>query len=288
MKVLEVSNLTLDPDNSEEYLVVPDESTITKNVKYPLFLGRLDLLWIMKDVDIYKANILPYVDLTEEEYESLDWEANTIYRIIDNSRIVKLFFNGTEYGTTTEVQQMVGNATLFLSEDGVIYTDLISDNTKLKVDSAIESDMLSSNTRLKVTSAAEGAVVTTEVVQSGINTIDITNLVWESGGGNLNTGVFDISVSSQIRSQEYIELPSNTFAISVSSKSTNNNSMGYYAVFYNENKEFVSSTPSKVNGGVQFSVSGNPAYVRIILENGSNISPDSLVSSVLTTYSTWE
>lgn len=132
MQILEVNNLTLNPDKLDDYLVVPDESTLSP-IDYPAFMGRIDLVWITKDVEMYEPNILKFLDMTEDEYLLLDEiEQDVIYRIFDEEKLVKLYFNGVEY-TTEKGVQLVGDSTLFVSNDGILYTDILSNNVKAVV-----------------------------------------------------------------------------------------------------------------------------------------------------------
>lgn len=135
MEILEVENLTLNSDNLDEYLVVPDDSTL-EHVKYPLSMGRLDCIWITKDRLIYSVdNVLPFIRLTQESYDALG-EVNygTLYLIIDSdSNITKMYYNEKEY-SKDQGMQLIGNCKLFIDENGVIYSDISTKQARLILD----------------------------------------------------------------------------------------------------------------------------------------------------------
>lgn len=135
MTTYEINNLTLEADNLYDYLVIPDYTT-KESVKYPLSMGRLDLLWIVKKKQYYSVAVLPFIDMTQEEYDALiEWIPGTIYRILDDGDIVAIYFNGIDYlhGASEEKQlSLLNDATLYMSEDGVIFNSILSSDTVIQ------------------------------------------------------------------------------------------------------------------------------------------------------------
>lgn len=151
MIVLEVNNLTMEEDRLNDYLIVPDYSS-KRTCKYPLSMGRLDLLWIVKIKQYYTVTVLPFIDMTQEEYDALiEWIPGTIYRIIEDGKIVTIYFNGIDYphdGGESKQISLINDATLYMDESGVIYDSIMT-----------------SNTSLRVYDIKEGAIVTAEIVE---------------------------------------------------------------------------------------------------------------------------
>lgn len=152
MTVYEINNLTLDPDKLTDYLVVPDYSTKHK-FRYPLSMGRLDLLWVVKDKQYYSVNVIPFIDTTQEEYDALiEWIPGTLYRIFEDGAIVALYFNGIDYlhdASETKQLSLINEATLFMDEAGVIYNSILTNNAAIR-----EFDL------------KEGVIVSAEVVET--------------------------------------------------------------------------------------------------------------------------
>ena len=142
MYVFEVSNLTLNKKQEKQYLVVPLENTPTEEkIHYPITMPRLDRVWVSKDIKTYVVEkVLPYVDVWggQEEYDHYtEIRKDTIYRIWKDGKISALWFNRVEYGTGN-APALVGDATLFISPDGVAISDILtSDVTAIMTTNSI-------------------------------------------------------------------------------------------------------------------------------------------------------
>jgi hypothetical protein len=116
-------------------------------------MGRLDLLWIVKDKQYYSVNVIPFIDTTQEEYDALiEWIPGTLYRIFEDGAIVALYFNGIDYlhdASETKQLSLINEATLFMDEAGVIYNSILTNNAAIR-----EFDL------------KEGVIVCAEVVET--------------------------------------------------------------------------------------------------------------------------
>ena len=131
MNVIEVNNLTLLPELTQDYLIVPMTNyPILKKRKLPLSMGRLDLVWVVKSKAIYTPmNLIPFVDLTQEQYDVLiEYEKDTLYRIKNEGEITKLYLNGIAYspgGGEIKQLSLINDATIYMDTDGVLYKSII-------------------------------------------------------------------------------------------------------------------------------------------------------------------
>ena len=129
--IYEVTNITLDSTIADSYLVIKNGIT-PKKFKFPVNMGELSKVLMSKKRNMLGINnIIPYVDLTEEEYNELlsynELSERVLYRIIDpeTGDIVKLFLNFKEYGEGSGVAFLAGYGAAFLSSDGAIYSDVV-------------------------------------------------------------------------------------------------------------------------------------------------------------------
>lgn len=130
MYVFEVGNLTMNEKHNEQYLVVPLENTPPEEkIHYPITMPRVDRVWVSKDIKTYVVEkVLPYIDVWggQEEYDRYtEIRKDTIYRIWTDGEISALWFNRVEYGTGN-APALVGDATLFISPDGVAISDILT------------------------------------------------------------------------------------------------------------------------------------------------------------------
>ena len=129
MYVFEVSNLTMNEHHEDQYLIKPISNVPTHEIiHYPIKMPRLDRIWVSKDISTYVVEkVLPYVDVWggQEEYDRYtDIKKDTIYRIWENGEIATLWYNRIEYGTGN-APALVGDASLFISEDNVLISDIL-------------------------------------------------------------------------------------------------------------------------------------------------------------------
>jgi hypothetical protein len=168
MNCIEVNNLTLDPDRVNDYLIVLDDTKpILRNHKFPLSMGRLDLVWVVKFKEIYTPmNLIPFIDLTQEEYDALiEYDRNTLYRIRENGEIVKLYFNGIAYKPGDgEIKQLslINDATIYMDPEGILYKSILGiDNTNIFMNDdgvLYNSVMGTSDTKLNTDIPAYGTI----------------------------------------------------------------------------------------------------------------------------------
>lgn len=129
--IYEVTNMTFDSTIADNYLVIK-QGIKPKKFKFPVTMGELSKVLMSKKRSMLGLNnIIPYVDLTEDEYNELlnynELSERVLYRIIDpeTGDIVKLFLNFKEYGANAGVAFLAGYGAAFLSSDGAIYSDVV-------------------------------------------------------------------------------------------------------------------------------------------------------------------
>ena len=74
-------------------------------------------------------NLIPFVDLTQEQYDVLiEYEKDTLYRIKNEGEITKLYLNGVAYSAGGgEIKQLslINDATIYMDANGVLYKSII-------------------------------------------------------------------------------------------------------------------------------------------------------------------
>lgn len=140
MYVFEINNLTMNPDNKGQYLINPTTDHSVGKIYYPITFPRLERIWVSKDIVSYTVEkVLPYIDVWggQEEYDSYTTiKQDTIYRIWEEDEIKILYFNRRAYGGGT-APDLAGDATIFISPDGVIITDIMSSDARILINSPV-------------------------------------------------------------------------------------------------------------------------------------------------------
>ena len=175
MNVIEVNNLTLLPELTEDYLIIPMTNyPVLKKRKLPLSMGRLDLVWVVKNKAVYTPmNLMPFVDLTQEQYDVLnEYEKDTLYRIKKDDKIVKLYLNGIAYspgGGEIKQLSLINDATIYMDERGVLYKSILGIDAGIyaKGDEVLYSSVISNENTTLLKSSAYSTITTATNVNNG-------------------------------------------------------------------------------------------------------------------------
>ena len=140
MLVFEISNLTMKPENTTQFLVVPETEQSVGTIHYPITFPRLDRVWVSKDVAIHTVEkVLPYVDVWggQEEYDTMtDIRKDTLYRLWEEGELKTLYLNRRMY-TSAEATVLIGDATILVSESGVLITDVLHTDARIIIDNPL-------------------------------------------------------------------------------------------------------------------------------------------------------
>lgn len=140
MLVFEISNLTMKPENTTQFLVVPETEQSVGTIHYPITFPRLDRVWVSKDVAIHTVEkVLPYVDVWggQEEYDTMtDIRKDTLYRLWEEGELKTLYLNRRMY-TSAEATVLIGDATILVSESGVLITDVLNTDARIIIDNPL-------------------------------------------------------------------------------------------------------------------------------------------------------
>ncbi len=140
MLVFEISNLTMKPENINQFLVVPETEYSVGTLYFPISFPRLDRIWVSKDIAIHTVEkVLPYIDVWggQNEYDTYtDIRKDTIYRLWEEGELKTLYLNRHAYNSG-DATVLVGDATIFVSEDGVLITDILSTDARIIIDDAL-------------------------------------------------------------------------------------------------------------------------------------------------------
>lgn len=140
MLVFEISNLTMKPENTTQFLVVPDREQSEGTIHYPITFPRLDKVWVSKDVAIHTVEkVLPYVDVWggQTEYDTMtDIRKDTLYRLWEEGELKTLYLNRRMY-SSAEATVLIGDATILVSESGVLITDILDTDARIIIDTPL-------------------------------------------------------------------------------------------------------------------------------------------------------
>ena len=140
MLVFEISNLTMKPENINQFLVVPETEYSVGTLYFPISFPRLDRIWVSKDIAIHTVEkVLPYIDVWggQNEYDTYtDIRKDTIYRLWEEGELKTLYLNRHAYNSG-DATVLGGDATIFVSEDGVLITDILSTDARIIIDDAL-------------------------------------------------------------------------------------------------------------------------------------------------------
>lgn len=141
MLVFEINNLTMKPENTTKFLVVPDGSTQSQGtIHYPITFPRLDKVWVSKDITMHTVEkVLPYVDVWggQNEYDTYtDIRKDTLYRLWEEGELKTLYLNRRAYNSG-DATVLIGDATIFVSDDGVLISDILESDARIIIDTPL-------------------------------------------------------------------------------------------------------------------------------------------------------
>ena len=141
MLVFEINNLTMKPENTTKFLVVPDGSAQSQGtIHYPITFPRLDRVWVSKDITMHTVEkVLPYVDVWggQNEYDTYtDIRKDTLYRLWEEGELKTLYLNRRAYNSG-DATVLIGDATIFVSDDGVLISDILESDARIIIDTPL-------------------------------------------------------------------------------------------------------------------------------------------------------
>lgn len=140
MLVFEINNLTMKPENTTEFLVVPESEQPQGIIHYPITFPRLDRIWVSKDITMHTVEkVLPYVDVWggQNEYDTYtDIRKDTLYRLWEEGELKTLYLNRRAYNSG-EATVLIGDATIYVSDDGVLISDILESDARIIIDTPL-------------------------------------------------------------------------------------------------------------------------------------------------------
>lgn len=140
MLVFEINNLTMKPENTTEFLVVPESEQPQGIIHYPITFPRLDRIWVSKDITMHTVEkVLPYVDVWggQNEYDTYtDIRKDTLYRLWEEGELKTLYLNRRAYNSG-DATVLIGDATIYVSDDGVLISDILESDARIIIDTPL-------------------------------------------------------------------------------------------------------------------------------------------------------